>query len=232
MKRTPMLKQRQHLAGSISRSLACFLLFYMYFLPASAQNIANNYTFLIASGFLCDPGDSSACPAVAKSSQGDTFELTGAGMFNTQNKSLTATGAYTHRSPNGTVLETGVWTGEELESFSSYGVSPTAFKQLNLAVGPERKSPRGVPFPAAVIPSGGLAKLKILLLPVSAPPAKATLQLNCALGDIPRERSVEGIRLTLEKADTDFSEELHGRIMFLATQPVHSQQRSTTPTLN
>jgi hypothetical protein len=139
MKRTPMLKQRQHLAGSISRSLACFLLFYMYFLPASAQNIANNYTFLIASGFLCDPGDSSACPAVAKSSQGDTFELTGAGMFNTQNKSLTATGAYTHRSPNGTVLETGVWTGEELESFSSYGVSPTAFKQLNLAVGPERR---------------------------------------------------------------------------------------------
>ncbi len=35
--------------------------------PARAQNNSSNYTFLVASGFLCDPGDSATCPAVVKS---------------------------------------------------------------------------------------------------------------------------------------------------------------------
>src|SRR5271168_3236777 len=31
---------------------------------ARAQNDLFNYTFLVASGFLCDPGDSATCPTV------------------------------------------------------------------------------------------------------------------------------------------------------------------------
>ncbi|MGB9432622.1 MAG: hypothetical protein WBQ89_10305 [Candidatus Acidiferrum sp.] len=45
------------------------------------------------------------------------------------------------------------------------------------------------------------------------------LQVNCALGDVPRERSVEGIRLNVERNGGEFSEEVGGRVMFLAMRP-------------
>jgi len=47
----------------------------------------------------------------------------------------------------------------------------------------------------------------------------AVLQVNSTLGYVPRERSVEGIRLYLEKAGAEFSEEISGRVMFLAMRP-------------
>jgi hypothetical protein len=47
----------------------------------------------------------------------------------------------------------------------------------------------------------------------------AVLQVNCALGNVPRERSVEGIWLKLERNDTEYLEELGGRVMFLAIRP-------------
>jgi hypothetical protein len=50
-------------------------------IPAKAQNISGDYVFLIGSGFLCDSGDSSACPAVVKSADGSSFELSGVGTF-------------------------------------------------------------------------------------------------------------------------------------------------------
>jgi hypothetical protein len=43
--------------------------------------------------------------------------------------------------------------------------------------------------------------------------------MNCALGDVPRERSVEGIRLSIEGNANDFSEDGSGRVMFLSTRP-------------
>jgi len=43
--------------------------------------------------------------------------------------------------------------------------------------------------------------------------------VNCALGDVPRERSVEGIRLTLERSNSEYSEEINGRVMFFAMAP-------------
>jgi hypothetical protein len=50
-------------------------------IPALAQNSSGDYVFLISSGFLCDSGDSSACPAVVKSADGSSFELSGLGTF-------------------------------------------------------------------------------------------------------------------------------------------------------
>src|SRR5215467_16186142 len=47
--------------------------------PVNAQNPAPEYTFVVASGFLCDSGN---CPAVARSERRDTYEITGAGTFN------------------------------------------------------------------------------------------------------------------------------------------------------
>jgi hypothetical protein len=44
---------------------------------------------------------------------------------------------------------------------------------------------------------------------------------------VPRERSVEGIRLTLEKNSSEFSEEMGGRVMFLSMRPEVSAPAET-----
>src|SRR5713101_2142387 len=97
--------------------------------PVSAQNPAPEYTFVVASGFLCDSGN---CPAVARSERRDTYEFTGAGTFNAQTKAVSAAGTFAHKIPNGTVVETGVWTSKQLISFEAYGAAPNALRQRGI----------------------------------------------------------------------------------------------------
>lgn len=181
-----------------------------------AQEAPRNYTFLLASGFLCDPDHAEACPAVAKDASGNTFEMSGAGTFSPHDKSVTAAGTFTRKSPSGTVLDTGVWLAASLVSFDSYGLAPGAIRTGNPASRAMPASPmmrtRMLLGPTA---AGGLAVFRIRLLPLTGAPQNALLQVNCALGNVPRERSAEGIRLTLDKNGTDFSEEVSGRVMFL-----------------
>ena len=186
---------------------------------ARAQISSPNYTFVVASGFLCDPGDSGSCPAVAKSANGDSYEISGAGTFDLQNKSVKAAGTFNHKSTNGNVLETGVWTASALISFDSYGIAPAALVQRGPAFGGPQIGNKRLPMRSGSLPTGGLAIFRILLMPVSGTTKAAVLQVNCALGDVPRERSVEGIRLTLERSNSEYSEEINGRVMFLATTP-------------
>ena len=84
------------------------------------------YTFLVGSGFLCDPGDTSMCPATVRGNSGASYEMSGAGTFDVQSKSVKAAGTYNQRSPNGNVLETGVWIASELVTFDSYGTAAGA----------------------------------------------------------------------------------------------------------
>jgi hypothetical protein len=93
-------------------------------IPAIAQS-GGSYTFLVSSGFLCD-ADSSACPAVVKSVTGESYEMSGAGVFDAERKSVTAAGTFTQKSSDGNALETGVWIASELVSFESYGVAAGA----------------------------------------------------------------------------------------------------------
>ena len=196
---------------------------------ARAQTSSANYSFVVASGFLCDPGDSSACPATAKANAGDSYELSGAGIFDAQAKSAKAAGTYTHKSPNGNVLETGVWLANELVSFDSYGVAPGALRQKGVPLGPQPFGPKRPPTFSGPMPTGGLAIFLVRLLPMSGASKNAVLQVNCPLGDVPRERSVEGIRLTLEKNATEFSEEAGGHVIFLSMRPEVSTP-ARTPT--
>jgi hypothetical protein len=202
--------------------------------PARPQISSANYTFVVASGFLCDPGDSGSCPAVAKSTNGDSYEISGAGTFDPQNKSVKAAGTYTHKSPNGNVLETGVWLANELLSFDSYGIAPGALWQKGAALGPQSFGAKRLPISYGPMPTGGLAVFRIRLLPMSRASETAVLQVNCALGDVPRERSVEGIRVTLERNSTEFSEEVSGRVIFLSMRPeigapTKTPRQETTP---
>jgi hypothetical protein len=184
---------------------------------ARAQTGSTNYTLLVASGFLCD--DSGSCPAVAKSANGDSYEISGAGTFDVQNKSIKAAGMFSHKSTNGKVIETGVWIASDLVSFDSYGIAPAALLQKGPAFGPPQFGPKRLPMRSGLSPSGGLAIFHIRLVPMSGALTTAVLQINCALEDVPRERSVEGIRLSLEKGGTDFSEEVGGRVIFLSIRP-------------
>ena len=186
---------------------------------ARAQSNPSNYTFLVASGFLCDPGDSATCPAVVKSANGDTYEMSGAGTFNTQSKSVTAAGTFAHKSSDGTVLEAGVWIVSQLVSFDSYGIAPGALLSGGRVFSPPKLGPKGLPIFSGSMPTGGLAVFRIRLLPRSGASKTAALRANSALGEVPRERSVEGIRLTFEGDGGEFSEEVSGRVIFLSIRP-------------
>ena len=187
--------------------------------PAMAQSMSANYTFLVASGFLCDSGDSATCPAVVKSAQGDSYEMSGAGTLAPRSKSVTAAGIFTHKSTDGVVLETGVWVASELVSFDSYGIAPGALMREGRALGPPQFGPMRLRMFSGSMPAGGLAVFRIRLLPVWGRPKTAMLQVNCALGKVPDEHPTEGIRLAFEGGGVEFDEEVSGRALFLLTRP-------------
>lgn len=186
---------------------------------ATAQTSSRNYTLLLGSGFLCEPSDASTCPTTTKSSQGDTYEVSGAGIFDAQGKSVKAAGTFSHKSANGNVVETGVWIASELVSFVSYGVAPSALQQEKSGLNPSQLVPMRLKMLSGPMPTGGLAVFRVRLLTLSGAAKTGVLQVNCALGNVPRERSVEGIRLSLEGDRKEFFEEVGGRVMFLSMRP-------------
>jgi hypothetical protein len=188
-------------------------------IPAMAQSGNGDYIFLVGTGFLCDLGDSSACPGVVDSAQGDSYEMSGVGTFSLPSKSIAVAGTFTHKSHEGDALETGVWIASELVSFDSYGIAPGALMQGGRAFGPPRFGPRRLPMLSGPMPAGGLALLRIRLLPMWGASKSALLQVNCALGKVPDEHQREGIRLTFEGGGGQFDREISGRTMFLLTRP-------------
>jgi hypothetical protein len=187
--------------------------------PVMAQTGFATYTFMVGAGFLCDSADSSACPAVVKSANGASYEMSGAGTITTQSKSVTAAGTFTHKSTDGMVLETGVWIASELVSFDSYGIAPGALMREGRAFGPPQFGPMRSRMFSGSMPAGGLAVFRIRLLPVWGLSKNATLQVNCAIGKVPPEHQVEGIRLAFEGGGAEFDEEVSGRSLFVLTRP-------------
>jgi hypothetical protein len=194
------------------------LAIFLVAMPARAQSNGGDYLFFVGSGFLCQSNDSSSCPAVAKSADDSAYELSGAGTFNTKNKSVTAVGTFTHKSPNGGTLETGIWVANELVSFDSYGVARDVLMREGSAFGPFEFGSRRMPMLFGSVPSGGLALIRIRLLPMWGPSRTAVLQVNCAIGKVPDERQAEGIRLSFEGGGGEFDQEQSGRAMFVLTR--------------
>jgi hypothetical protein len=207
----------------LNRVIGCVavpsLSIFLAVVPAIAQTSNSNYILLVGSGFLCDSGDSATCPAVVKSANGDSYEMNGAGTLNTQSKSVTAAGTFTHKSSSGNVLETGVWIASELVSFDSYGIAPGALMREGRALGPPQFGPRRSRMFSGSMAAGGLAVFRVRLLPVWGLSKNATLQVNCALGKAPPEHQVEGVRLAFEGGGVEFDEEVSGRTLFLLTRP-------------
>ena len=197
--------------------------------PANATATAN-YNFLIASGFLCDPNDSTACPAVAKADSGETIEISGAGTLDLAGKSVAAAGAFTQKTPSGDIVTTGVWTATQLVSFESYGLDPGVllrdypqFRRLGLFVmaGPKMPGPMAGPMAglmAGPIAAGGVAVIHIRLLPDAGSPAEAILRVNCAKGKVPEDQPTDGVRLEITGGPA-FDEPVSGRVVFLLQRP-------------
>ena len=194
-----------------------------------AQSSSASYTFLVGAGFLCDPPDSAPCPAVVKSSSGDSYEISGAGTFATQSKSVTATGTFSHKSSCGMVLETGVWIASELVSFDSYGVAPGALMREGRALGSLQFGPMRSRMFSGSVAAGGRAVFHIRLLPMRAGPRSALLQVNCPIGKVSPEHQAEGIRLALEGSGIEFDEEVSGRTLFVLTRPGASVASKARP---
>ena len=106
----------------------------------------------------------------------------------------------------------------ELVSLESYGIAPGARMQAGSAFGPPQVGPWRMPMLSGSMLVGGLAVLRIWLLPMWGPSRTAVLQVNCALGKVPEERQTEGIRLTFEGGGGEFDQEISGRTMFVLTR--------------
>jgi hypothetical protein len=197
--------------------------------PATADSSSANYNFLVASGFLCDPNDSSTCPAVARAATGETIELSGAGTLSPANKSVNAAGAFIQKSRTGeVVVATGVWTATELLSFRSYGIAPGALMgQTQKFKGPGFFR-WGIGMLAQPMPAGGLALIRIRLLSDIGKPKDAILQVNCAKGKVPSEQQGDGIRLAIQEGGLKFDEKVSGHILFTLTRSGLSFPRGDT----
>ena len=79
------------------------------------------------------------------------------------------------------------------------------------------------------MPAGGLAVLRIRLIPALGFAKNATLRVNCDLGKMPDEHPTEGIRLAFERSGTEFDEEISGRALFLLTIPGASAASKAPP---
>jgi hypothetical protein len=187
---------------------------------ASAHTPAGgDYNFLIGSGFLCDAG---GCPAVARASTGETIEISGAGSLGSGGTSVTASGTFTEKTPDGYVVISGVWTATGLVSFDPYGLDPTALQREYPQF---RALPVGkIPPPLAAImtlpvAAGGLAVIRIRLLPDAGTPADAVLRVNCAKGNVPPDASGDGVKLFLDGGSPVFDEQVRGRTLFLLRRP-------------
>jgi hypothetical protein len=187
--------------------------------PTPAESRSANYNFLVASGFLCDLNDSTTCPAVARAANGETIELSGAGTLNPSSKSITAAGALTQKSSTGEIVATGIWTATELLSFKCYGIAPGALLRGNQKFRTSGLLPMGMGLLAGPTPAGGLALLRVRLLPDTGRPKDAILQVNCAKGKVPENQQGDGIRLAIQERGPKFDRKVSGRTIFMLRKP-------------
>jgi hypothetical protein len=182
----------------------------------SPDKSSANYSFLVGTGYVCDPNDSSACPAVAQTANGDSIEISGAGTLNPSSKAVVATGAFTRKSRSGEIVETGIWKGTELLKFDSYGLALGALFRDKRRIKSLSMFPMGLL--TGPLPTGGLALLRIQLLPDAGKPKDAFLQVNCALGKVPADQKEDGVRLAFDGGGLKFDQRVSGRTMFTLTR--------------
>ena len=182
-------------------------------IPAEGERPAT-YSFLIGIGSVCNSAEPGGCLAVSRADNGESMEISGAGIFSLPEKSITGAGAFIHKTSNGIVVESGVWIASELVKFQSYGIVPTPLDGQP-KFSPPRMRAFGFDSLAGSSRVGGLALIRVRLWPDRGAPKEAFLQVNCAVGKVPENQQGDGVRVAIQETGVKFAEKVSGRTMFL-----------------
>lgn len=155
---------------------------------------SGTFQFLIGTGPLCSiPGVQNPCPDVARADNGDTVEIAGQGTLSFQPNSVTGSGTFVHKAPDGTVKAMGTWTAMRLMSFKSFGNS--------------------APFPANFV--GGQALVLVQLSVGGTVVHTAVLTVICDIG-APPTGLMEGIKLAVQGTPFNFNKQVSGITLFIS----------------
>jgi hypothetical protein len=82
-----------------------------------------------------------------------------------------------------------------------------------------RLFPLGLGMLAAPMPAGGLALIRIRLLPDTGSPKDGIFQVNCAMGKVPANQQGDGVRLAIQQGGPKFDQKVSGRTVLLLRKP-------------
>lgn len=171
----------------ITRALVVLMLVVMPLSIAPSAAIAEvetqSFSYILGTEPLCDLA-ADACPTIAQANNGDTIVVTGSGRLSIHPKSVTGSGSFAHKLPDGTIVAQGTWMATELISFKSFGDA----------------TPQGLP--ANLF--GGVARIRVKLIP-DGPlhdfNFEGVLTVICELGNFPPGIH-EGIQLRIHSRVT------------------------------
>lgn len=152
------------------------------------------FQFLVGTGLLCSiPGVENPCPDISRSANGDTVAIAGQGTLSVHPKSVTGSGSFVHKAPDGTVKAMGTWKAIRLMSFKSFGNSS------------------GLPSNFV----GGLALILVQLSAGGTPVHTAVLTVICDVGT-PPHGLMEGVKLAVQGAPLNFNKQVSGLTLFIS----------------
>jgi hypothetical protein len=156
---------------------------------------SGTFQFLVGAGPLCSlPGVTNPCPDVSKAANGDTVAVAGQGTLSIHSKSVTGSGTFVHKAPDGSVKAMGTWSAMQLMSFKSFGNSP------------------GLPSNFV----GGLALILVQLSVNGTPVHTAVLTVICDVGS-PPTGLMEGFKLAVQDTPFNFNKQVSGLTLFIAS---------------
>src|SRR6266852_1847127 len=159
----------------------------------AAGHSAASFQFLVGAGTICSLPVPNPCPDVSMASKGDTVTVAGQGTLSISAKSVTGSGTFVHKAPDGAVRAMGTWTAIQLMSFKSFGNSPGLPSNFD----------------------GGKALMLIQLTVDGHPLHTAVLTVICEVGN-PPDGLHEGFRLAVQDTPFNFNKQVSGITLFIS----------------
>ena len=159
----------------------------------AAGHSAASFQFLVGAGPICSLPVPNPCPDISMASNGDTVSVSGQGTLSIFAKSVTGSGTFVHKAPDGTVRAMGTWTAIQLMSFRSFGNSP------------------GLPSNFV----GGQAIMLVQLSVGGKPVHTAMLTVICEVGT-PPDGLHEGFKLAVQDTPFNFNKQVSGITLFIS----------------
>ncbi len=165
---------------------------------AYANAGSGTFSWEAGAGIVCGV-EETACPDIARASNGDTIAVRAQGDLNTTTGAASGGGTFEHRNSTGTLLASGTLTANRLLAFSFYGCGEV-----------------GLPSNFC----GGRAALAVHLVAhlagsTATVEADGILQVDCLIGHPPGGAN-EGIRLNVKDL-INFNKSFGGDTLFIKT---------------